>query len=123
MPPPMPWTLRNIFAKLIGITPECTRGDKIIIYSVFGYSLVYGFGILFIGIVVWNLICPWPESWWTMKFFITTLLIPGIVAVISTVWFIWGGIRDMKQLFADLENRKAAASDNGQVLDAEKKSE
>ena len=123
IPQPMPWTLRNIFAKLIGITPECTLGDKIIIYSVFGYSLVYGFGILFIGIVIWNLIAPWPENWWTVKFFITTLLIPGIVAMISTVWFMWGGIRDMKQLFVDLENRKADAGDNGQVFNNDQKSE
>jgi len=119
-PAPMPWTLRNVFAKLIGITPECTLGDKVIIYSVFGYSLVYGFGILFIGIVIWNLIAPWPDNWWTVKFFITTLLIPGIVAMISTVWFMWGGIRDMKRLFVDLENRKADAGDNGQVFKSDK---
>ena len=123
MPPPMPWTLRNIFAKLIGVTPECTPGDKIIIYSVFCYSLVYGFGITFIGIVVWNLFYPWPKDWWTMKFFITALLVPGIVAAISTVWFMWGGIRDMRRLFIDLENRRTDASDNGQVLDTDKKSE
>ena len=123
MPPPMPWTLRNIFIKLIGVTPECTRGDKIIIYSVFGYSLVYGFGFTFIGVVVWNLFYRWPENWWTMNFFITALLVPGIVAAISTVWFIWGGIRDMKQLFIDLEKRKVDASDNGQVFEADNKPE
>ena len=114
--PPMSWNIRSIFARLVGITPECTLGDKIIIYSVLGYSLVYGFGIVFIGIVVWNLFYPWPENWWTVKFFITTLLIPGIIAVISTVWFMWGGIRDMRRLFIDLENRKADAGDNGQIF-------
>lgn len=123
MPPPMPWTFRSVFAKLIGITREYTLGDKIIAYSVFGYSLVYGFGILFIGVIIWNVFYPWPENWWTIKFFVSTLLIPGIVASITTVWFMWGGIRDMRQLFIDLEKRKADASDNGQVLDAEKKSE
>ena len=88
------------------------------ISSVLGYSLVYGFGIVFIGIVIWNLFYPWPENWWTVKFFITTLLIPGIIAVISTVWFMWGGIRDMRRLFIDLENRKADAGDNGQIFES-----
>ena len=85
------WTLRNIFSKIIGITPEYTRGDRIIAYSVFFYSVVYSVGIIFFGIVIWNAIWPWPHSWWTVKFFITTLLIPGIVGVISTVWFMIGG--------------------------------
>lgn len=67
------WTLRNIFSKIIGITPEYTRGDKIIAYSVFFYSVVYSVGIIFFGIVIWNAIWPWPHSWWTVKFFITTL--------------------------------------------------
>ena len=123
MPPPMPWTFRSVFAKLIGITGEYTLGDKIIAYSVFSYSLVYGFCILFLGIVIWNVFSPWPENWWTVKFFITSLLVPGIVALISTVWFLWGGIRDMKQLFIDLEKRKADASDNGQIFKSDKGSE
>lgn len=40
-PPKEHWTFRNVFSKLIGITDEYTRGDKIIAYSVFGYSFVY----------------------------------------------------------------------------------
>lgn len=50
------WTLRNIFSKIIGITPEYTRGDRIIAYSVFFYSVVYSVGIIFFGIVIWNAI-------------------------------------------------------------------
>ena len=44
------------------------------------------------------------------------LLIPGIIAVVSTVWFMWGGFKDIKNLFINLENRKIDESDNGQIL-------
>lgn len=114
------WTLRNIFSKIIGITPEYTRGDRIIAYSVFFYSVVYSVGIIFFGIVIWNAIWPWPHSWWTVKFFITTLLIPGIVGVISTIWFMIGGSLDAIQLFRDLKKRVEDPNDNGQILDDHK---
>lgn len=114
------WTLRNIFSKIIGITPEYTRGDRIIAYSVFFYSVVYSVGIIFFGIVIWNAIWPWPHSWWTVKFFITTLLIPGIVGVISTIWFMIGGSIDAIHLFRDLKKRVEDPNDNGQILNDEK---
>ena len=114
------WTLRNIFSKIIGITPEYTRGDRIIAYSVFFYSVVYSVGIIFFGIVIWNAIWPWPHSWWTVKFFITTLLIPGIVGVISTIWFMIGGSIDAIQLFRDLKKRVEDPNDNGQIFNDEK---
>ena len=115
-PPKERWTLRNIFSKIIGITDEYTWGDKIIAYSVFGYSFVYQIGIAFVAIVIWNAISPWPNEWWTIKFFITALVIPAIVGIISTVWFMIGGIRDARRLFIDLEKRVEDPDDNGQVL-------
>ena len=110
------WTFRNFFSKIIGITPEYTRGDRFIAYLVFGYSIVYSILIIFLAIVIWNVISPWPDHWWTVKFFITSLLIPGIVGIISTVWFLIGGIHDLRQLFIDLGNRVEDPDDNGQVL-------
>ena len=67
-PVPEKWTFRNVLSKLIGISPEYTLGDKIIVYSVFGYSIIYSFLILFLAIIIWNAISPWPEHWWTVKF-------------------------------------------------------
>ena len=117
-PPKERWTLRNVFSRIIGITKEYTLGDKIIAYSVFGYSIVYQIGVVFLSIVVWNAIYPWPHEWWTIKFFITALVIPGIVGIISTVWFLIGGIRDARQLFIDLEKRVEDPDDNGQILNS-----
>ena len=81
-----------------------------------------GYGILlsFLAIVIWNVFYPWPDHWWTIKFFITMLLIPGIAGIISTVWFLIGGIHDFRQLFIDLKKRVDDANDNGQILKDER---
>ena len=43
------------------------------------------------------------------------LLIPGIIAFISTFWFGIGGAVDIYRLFRDLEKRVADPLDNGWV--------
>ena len=109
------WTWHNFVAKIIGITPEYTKGDRILAWSVFIYSFVYGFLLAFAGVAIWHTISPWPDSWWGYKFFITALIVPSIIGVVSTIWFFWGGIVDLKRLFHDLALRKASPEDNGNV--------
>ena len=110
-----PWSLKNIGAKLIGITPEYTKGDKILAWSVFGYSFIYGFCGMFLLVVIWNAFSPWPVSWWSNYFLIKFLIIPGIAALITSVWFTIGGVRDMIAMFRALKNRVANPLDNGMV--------
>jgi len=53
---------------------------------------------------------------WSNYFLITFLIVPGIVAVITTFWFGYGAIKDMRQLFRDLKARTGVDNlDNGQV--------
>ena len=110
-----PWTRKNVYAKLIGITPEYSTGDKVIAWSYFGYSIVYRFGLTFVVTVIWNLISPWPLAYWGWYFLIVFLIVPGINAFICTFWFPIGGIIDMRQLFRDLDARAADDLDNGVV--------
>ena len=110
-----PWTVKTVFSKLIGITPEYTRGDKIIAWSVFIYCFVYQIGICFVAVLIWNIISPWPAIWWSHYFYITSILVSAVIGVISTVWFLTGGIIDMKRLFRDLKDRQANPLDNGMV--------
>ena len=119
-PVPEKWTIRTIFRKLIGITPEYTRGDRFLAYLVFFYSIGYGFLLLFVGTIVWNFFQPWPDHWWSARYLITALIIPLVIGLISTVWFLIGGVRDMRRLFIDLENRDIDENDNGQVLQEKK---
>ena len=111
----MQWTLRNVFAKLIGITPAYTRGDKIIAYMLFFYSIVYGFLIMFVSVVIWNVISPWPLNWWSNYYFVSLLLVPCCVAAITAVWYGIGGFVNLLQLFRDLKQRVINPLDNGRV--------
>lgn len=110
------WTLRNLFSKLIGITPEYSRGDKFISYMIFLYSFGYQFVFSFLLVVIWNAISPWPKSWWNAYFYTTTIAVPAAIGCITTVWFTIGGIMDAKRLFVDLANRTEDPNDNGQVF-------
>ena len=110
-----PWTWKNIFNKLISITPEYTTGDKVIAWSVFIYTFVYKILISFFLVILWNAFFPWPTEYWNLYFLITSLIIPGILGVITTVWFFCGGIIDARRLFVDLAKRKEDPLDNGQV--------
>ena len=109
------WSWRTFVSKIIGITPEYTKGDRIIAWSVFVYSFIYSFLLLFIGTMVWNWISPWPEHWWGIRYFVTTVVVGCVIGVVSTIWFMWGGIRDIFNLFHDLADRKANPEDNGVV--------
>lgn len=112
----MEWSFKNVLSKLIGITPEYTRSDKWIAWALFGYSIIYKFVIIFVMVLVWNWISPWNMKGWSNYFLWTVMIIPGIVTVITTVWFTYGGIRDLRQLFIDLAARKEVDElDNGRV--------
>ncbi|HEY9248672.1 MAG TPA: sodium:panthothenate symporter [Rariglobus sp.] len=114
--PPFKWTPGNVAKALVGITPEYTRGDKIIAWSVVGYAIVYKFGLCFVAVLIWNMISPWPTEWWSTYFFVTSLCVTGVVGIVSTFWFLIGGIIDMKRLFKDLEARVDNPLDNGTVV-------
>ena len=109
------WTLKTIFSKIIGITPEYTKGDRILAWSVFGYTFIYKFIIAFLLVVVWNAFLPWPKHWWGEYFFYTSLVIPGVAALVTTFWFGYGGIKDLFDMFKALQNRVANDLDNGMV--------
>ena len=112
----MRWTPRRILSNLIGITPEYTRGDRIIAWGVFLYSFCYGFGICFLAVVVWNHFQPWPVEWWSRYFVIRYFVIPCAVACVTAVWFGLGGVMGLRQLFRDLRARtETDVLDDGRV--------
>ena len=109
------FNLKRFFSIFVGITPQHTRGDKIIVWSVFIYTFVYKFLLFFVGVAIWNEISPWPIEWWGKYFFITCLLVPGISGLITVVWFTIGSSRDLVRMFRDLEQRTDNPLDNGMV--------
>ena len=57
----------------------------------------------------------WPAEWWAIKFRITAVLVPGLVAIVSTIWFTIGGSVDLYRLFKALASKKDDFSDDGRV--------
>ena len=107
---------RRVASRLVGITPEYSRGDKIIAWGVFVHSFVINFLLCFVGSVVWNLFHRWPTAWWGRYFVVVNFVIPGVVAAVSTVWFAIGGAIDLSRLFRDLKARKEInVLDDGRV--------
>lgn len=109
------WSVKTMWNKLIGITSEYTLGDRIIAWSVFTYNIIYKLLLAFIVVLIWNRISPWPKEWWGDYFYITIIVIPSIAGIITTVWFMTGGIIHLRQLFRDLAKRVDNPLDNGQV--------
>ena len=109
------WSLRTVFSKILGITPEYTKGDKIIAYSVFIYAVIYRFGVTFLLVAIASIFYKFSTDFWGNYFLVTFLIIPGIAAFITAIWFGIGAVIDLKNLFRDLSNRKANPLDNGMV--------
>ena len=82
-------------------------------FSVFVYTFNYKFFCTFILVVIWNAISPWPLKWWGHYFLIVSLVVPGIAAAITTVWFGIGSSIDLKRLFDALKERVANPLENG----------
>ena len=67
--------------------------------------------------IIWNRISPWPDEWWSHYFFITKILIAGLIGIVSTVWFSIGGTVDLIRLFKRLDEKKDDISDDGRVTE------
>lgn len=109
------WSWATAFQKIIGIDSQYTRGDKILAYSVITYNLSWAFGS-FVVLCIWNAIAPWPDQWWANWFQIYFLIVPAIIAVISTVWFSIGGTLDLRKMFHRLAEKHTNTLDDGSVI-------
>ncbi|MBN2642307.1 MAG: hypothetical protein JXR78_11680 [Victivallales bacterium] len=105
------------WTKILGIDSSYTRGDRILAWSVFIWSFVFRFGIVFVGFIIWNLISPWPNQWWANWFWIDYIYVMGLNATITVFWFGICGTLDLIRLFKRLESRTSAANvlDDGRV--------
>ncbi len=98
--------------KLLGFTPEYTRGDRILAISVLAWS---GYNFLFFAVeAIWNLIpgCRWSEVTWFKIWQYYTVPLNLILAIVTTIWFTWGGVRDLKRLFQGLREDFLNAKNN-----------
>jgi SSS family solute:Na+ symporter len=102
------------FKALIAMGPEFTRSDKFIYISSVVWSLLLG-GVFIVGTILYWFIGIENESW--SKFWWFYIIIQFILSVITTVWFIVGGLHDYKDMFRRLKTLKSNDLDNGRVID------
>lgn len=108
-------TWKTLLNHFVSITPEYTRGDKIITWFVFFYTVFYKFLLVFVGAYIASQTFHWGVKQWSDYFFVITLAVPFVLGIGTTVWFTIGSIIDIRRLFRDLENRTRDALDNGMV--------
>ena len=106
---------KRLMAQLVNITPDYTRGDRIVTWIVFGYSIVYKFLIAFVMAAVLGRALHWGAGQWGDYFFVVSIVVPAVVGLVTVVWFGIGTVRDLRRLFRDLEIRVRDDSDNGFV--------
>lgn len=106
--------LRTRWQAFLGIDSEFTFGDKCFSVLLFVWSMFW-FLVFIIG-TVWNLSNPWPLSWWSRYYHVTGIILPLVIGVITTVWFTWGGIRDLRRMFVKLATAEVNEKDDGIVV-------
>jgi SSS family solute:Na+ symporter len=100
--------------RMIGIDDDFTRGDKWIAGSLGVWSFMW-VAIFVVG-TVWNLIKPWPLSVWSTFWHVAAIGLPIFLAVVTGIWFTWGGIRDMRDLLRRLRESRVNNLDDGTVV-------
>jgi SSS family solute:Na+ symporter len=106
---------RTWLEKLIGLDDEFTRGDRWIAGSCFAWGAGW-LAVLLVG-TIWNLVAPWPERVWSEFWHVSAIGLPVFLSVVTCVWFTWGGLHDMRELFRRLRAEKVNPLDDGTVVD------
>jgi SSS family solute:Na+ symporter len=104
------------WTRFIGIDDNFTTGDKWMAYSVAGWGMFWY--AIFLLMLIWNLISPWSNESWVSYNHFTGITLPVFFAVVTGVWFTWGGLKDMRDLFRRLKLQKINALDDGTVIGA-----
>ena len=112
-----------MFKKMVGIDSHYSKGDKVLAWSVYIWSMGWGFGY-FITVVVWNkFFYRWPKQWWVNTEFYRLIGIAVFIGGITTIWFTIGGLLDLKKMFKMLKIIKRDDLDDGTVFGNDEKAE
>ena len=95
-------------------TKEFTKWDKFLHFSLIVWIVSwYSF---FIGVTIYHFVVGTTDKFW-VKFWYFYLWFYAILAIITTIWFVWGGSRDLIKLVYNLKATKKNKFDDGRVID------
>ncbi|WP_308950903.1 sodium:solute symporter family protein [Thalassobacterium maritimum] len=106
----------HLLLKRLGINDDFTRGDRIIYFLKIAWVMFFVISFI-IGTTI-NVFYPIPDSawekWWGL---IVTMTI--CASLITVVWFLWGGFRDLMDLIRKLGSLDRNLDDDGSVSEEE----
>jgi SSS family solute:Na+ symporter len=93
-------------ARLVSISPEYTKGDKILAWSVLIWTL-FNLLVIFVQLICNLCFGVWSEKTWFNIWKYYNLPLGLLVGAVTTVWFTCGCTRDLYRLLKELkENYK-----------------
>lgn len=106
---------KNTFdwAKLIGITDKFSTIDRGITIGVFGWSMFWVV-VMIIG-TLWNMMAPWSSQVWSSFWWWSAIMLPLGMSVVTTLWFTFGVMKDLRRFFAALQGERVDVHDDGSV--------
>lgn len=96
----------------LGINAEFTLGDRVIYFAKIGWTMFW-FITFLIG-TIWSLAFGIPNEIWS-NWWAFTVVLGIVVGTITVVWFLWGGMHDLRDLLHILSTTKRDLSDDGTV--------
>ena len=106
--------LRQAWLKVVGIGEEFSRTDRFLALALVVWNFLWV--AIFFGAWLYNtLVSPIPDEWWS-TFWRVWLYIQVAVGIPATLWFIVGGIRDMRGVFHRLRTLPRDETDDGRVV-------
>jgi len=105
--------LHAVWMKVIGITEEFSRSDRMMAFALLAWN---GFwvGIFLIATVGNYFVAPISTEWWTW-FWRIWLYVQIAVGIPAMVWFTIGSVRDIRHVFRRLEVLERDDTDDGRV--------
>jgi SSS family solute:Na+ symporter len=117
VPPEAPATAaaRRGWRRFLGIGDEFTRGDRWIYYAKIAWSGFWfaTFGVGTTAALLWGIPDRMWAGWWLF-----TIVLTAFAGAITIVWFLWGGVRDLRQMLKTLRDEQIDVRDDGTVAPA-----
>ena len=106
---------RGLLQKLLGFNEHYSKGDRILAWSVFWWTML-NFAI-FVVVALWNvLLGVWSAETWFLYWKYYGVGLTGFIAIVTTVWFTIGGTRDLRRMFQRLKELQVNTADDGRVI-------